>query len=152
MTDWLGWGAVDEVFGGAERSSRNQEQWNRYRDLGTGQPQKRGPKGWQRSDERVKEDICEQLMLCSSVDSSEVTVEVQSGKVTLEGTVPERRMKHAIEDIADNCAGVEDVENRVRVSRGGSGSEGEASTGATPSSSTSSPYAGGSSSLSSKKG
>jgi hypothetical protein len=115
-----------------------------------GRQARRGPKGYKRSDERLKEDICEQLMLCTSVDSSEVTVEVQSGKVTLEGTVPERQMKHVIEDIADNCAGVEDVENRVRVSRSGSGSEGEASTGSTSTSSTGSTYAGGGSSQSSK--
>jgi osmotically-inducible protein OsmY len=116
-----------------------------------GRQARRGPKGYKRSDERLKEDICEQLMQCTSVDSSEVTIEVQSGKVTLEGTVPERHMKHVIEDIADNCPGVEDVENRVRVSRGGSGSEGEASTGSTSSSSSGGTYAGGSSSQSSKK-
>ena len=68
-------------------------------------------------------------MLCAYIDASEVTVEVRNGKVTLDGTVPERQMKHAIEDIADNCLGVDDVENRVRVSRSGAGSESESSTG-----------------------
>jgi Flp pilus assembly secretin CpaC len=86
-----------------------------------------GPKGYKRSDERLKEDICEQLMQCAFIDASEVTVEVQNGKVTLEGTVPERRMKHVIEDIADNCSGVDDVENRVGVSRSGAKSESEQS-------------------------
>jgi hypothetical protein len=74
----------------------------------------RGPKGYKRSDERLKEDISERLMNMD-VDASEVSVEVQSGKVTLEGTVSERWMKHTIEDVADACPGVQDVDNRIRV-------------------------------------
>lgn len=62
-----------------------------------------GPKGYQRSDERIREDICERLMRHHHIDSSEVTVEVKDAKVVLEGTVPDRRMKHAIEDLADAC-------------------------------------------------
>jgi hypothetical protein len=76
---------------------------------------KRGPKGYQRSDERLREDISERLMLAHDVDSSEVTVNVASGKVTLEGTVPDRYMKHYIEDLVDACPGVQDIDNRVRV-------------------------------------
>src|SRR6185437_2837558 len=74
-----------------------------------------GPKGYQRSDERLKEDISERLMESHRIDSSEVTVEVQSAKVILEGTVPSRYMKQAIEDLVDRCPGVKDIDNRVRV-------------------------------------
>ncbi len=78
----------------------------------------RGPKGYQRSDERLKEDISERLMAMGHyVDSSDVSVDVKDGKVTLEGTVPERRMKHAIEDVVDDCMGVKDIDNRIRVNR-----------------------------------
>jgi hypothetical protein len=49
------------------------------------------------------------------LDSSDVTVEVKNGVVTLEGTVPHRYMRHAIENVADNCLGVQDIDNRVRV-------------------------------------
>jgi hypothetical protein len=55
------------------------------------------------------------------IDSSEVTVEVRGGKVVLEGTVPDRRMKHAIEDLADAAPGVQDIENRIRVQSSASG-------------------------------
>lgn len=75
----------------------------------------RGPKGYQRSDERIREDICERLMGAYHIDSSEVTVGVKNGKVLLEGSVPSRHMKHAIEDIVDSCLGVMDIENHVRV-------------------------------------
>ncbi|MGH8210528.1 MAG: BON domain-containing protein [Steroidobacteraceae bacterium] len=70
---------------------------------------------YQRSDERLKEDISERLMEAYHIDSSEVTVEVRGAKVTLEGTVPSRHMKHAIEDLVDGCPGVLDIDNRVRV-------------------------------------
>lgn len=74
----------------------------------------RGPKGYKRSDERIKEEVCERLW-SMDIDASEVTLEVSDGKVKLEGTVPERWMKHSIEDIADECWGVQDVDNRIRV-------------------------------------
>jgi osmotically-inducible protein OsmY len=77
---------------------------------------RRGPKNYTRSDERIREDVCERLMQ-SGVDASDVTVSVRDGKVILEGSVPERRMKHRIEDIAEQCFGVSDVDNNVRVAR-----------------------------------
>jgi hypothetical protein len=96
-------------------------------------PQRRrypmGPKGYQRSDERLREDISERLMEAYEIDSSEVTVEVLGGKVVLEGTVPDRYMKHAIEDLADAAPGVQDVDNRIRVASrawSGTGDTGQA--------------------------
>ena len=75
------------------------------------------PKGYQRSDERIREDICESLSY-SGLNVSEVSVEVSNGEVTLSGTVKDRRDKYAIENRADHCLGVRDVENRIRVERG----------------------------------
>jgi hypothetical protein len=89
--------------------------------------QRRGPKGYTRSDDRIKEDICEQLMQSAHIDASEITIEVQSGRVMLEGSVPERRMKHAIEDLADSVAGVNDVENKIRVNQGSSSQDSQRS-------------------------
>ena len=76
-----------------------------------------GPKGYQRSDERLREDISDRLMQARYIDSSDVSVEVSGAKVVLDGTVPERRMKHAIEDLVDACPGVQDIDNRIRVKR-----------------------------------
>jgi BON domain len=77
---------------------------------------RRGPKGYRRSDERIREEICECLTHNGQhIDSSDVSVEVADHHVTLEGTVPQRRMKHAIEDIVASCAGVEDIHNKIRV-------------------------------------
>jgi hypothetical protein len=79
-----------------------------------------GPKGYTRSDERIREDISERLMLADGIDSSEVSISVKEGRVSLEGTVPTRSMKHQIEDLADYTAGVTEVDNRIRVERAGS--------------------------------
>lgn len=78
------------------------------------------PKGYTRSDERLREDICERLSH-SGLDVSDVSVEVSQGQVMLEGTVDSRRLKHAIENLADDCLGVRDVDNRIRVKQAGSG-------------------------------
>jgi len=77
----------------------------------------RGPKGYTRSDERIKEDISERLWRTEYLDSSEVSVAVKDGVVTFSGTVPVRWMRHEIENIADSCIGVQDIENNIRVQR-----------------------------------
>jgi hypothetical protein len=77
----------------------------------------RGPKGYQRSDQRISEDVCERLSEDAQIDASEIEVSVQAGVVTLKGAVPSRHMKHLAEDCADRVFGVKDVENRVRVER-----------------------------------
>ena len=77
----------------------------------------RGPKNYHRSDERISEDVSERLLHSAHLDSSDVSVSVRDGTVTVEGTVPERWMKHAIENIAITVRGVVDVENRIRVPR-----------------------------------
>jgi hypothetical protein len=80
---------------------------------------RQGPKDYRRSDDRIREDICEGLIAATHLDASEVSVDVKETVVVLDGIVPDRRMKHAIEDIAANCRGVTDVQNRIRVVRGG---------------------------------
>ncbi|MDB6060812.1 MAG: hypothetical protein JWM78_915 [Verrucomicrobiaceae bacterium] len=87
--------------------------------LNEGQQSYRGraPKGYERSDERVREDICEQLSRDHHIDASEIIVTVKAGVATLEGTTADRRQKHRAEDIADACSGVKDVQNRINVLR-----------------------------------
>ncbi|WP_432261307.1 BON domain-containing protein [Cupriavidus sp. TMH.W2] len=76
-----------------------------------------GPKGYRRSDERVREDVCERLAMNPYVDVGEVSVEVADGVVTLDGTVRERREKYVVEEIADAVFGVAEVDNHLRVQR-----------------------------------
>lgn len=75
----------------------------------------RGPKNYQRSDDRIKEDINDRLSDDWFVDASDIDVSVQNGEVTLTGNVDERTSKRRAEDIAESVSGVKHVENRLRV-------------------------------------
>ncbi|WP_448098124.1 BON domain-containing protein [Luteibacter yeojuensis] len=78
-----------------------------------------GPKGYVRSDERIHEDLCERLSEHDAIDASGIEVRVAGGVVQLSGEVPERYMKHLAEDAVSDAMGVKDVENAIRVRRGG---------------------------------
>jgi hypothetical protein len=79
-----------------------------------------GPRGYVRSDERIREDVCERLTLHDAIDAASIEVGVSAGVVTLGGNVPERYMKHLAEDAVVDTVGVKDVENSLRVRSGAS--------------------------------
>jgi hypothetical protein len=78
----------------------------------------KGPKGYTRSDDRIREDVSDRLSEDDELDASEISVTVSAGEVTLEGQVPDRRSKHRAEDICDSIAGVRDVHNHLRSRKG----------------------------------
>ncbi len=75
----------------------------------------KGPRNYQRSDERLREIICERLTDDPAVDARELEVEVRNHEVTITGYVADKRMKHRIEDVVDGVYGIHHVENRVRI-------------------------------------
>jgi hypothetical protein len=77
-----------------------------------------GPKGYKRSDDRIREDISERLEDHPSVDASGIEVTVNDGIVTLTGTTDDRGSKRLAEDVADRVRGVKDVNNQLRVQYG----------------------------------
>lgn len=77
----------------------------------------RGPKGYKRSDERIREDVNDRLAQQDHFDPSEIEVQVANGEVTLTGTVRHRHEKFLAEEIADDVSGVGDVHNQLRVQR-----------------------------------
>src|SRR5215213_11689244 len=111
----------------AERRRRMDEQRDQYRG--------KGPKGYRRSDERIKEDVNDRLSE-GYLDASELEVSVQNAEVTLTGTVNSRMDKRRAEDIAESVTGVTHVENRLRVKQSGSQSYSSTGTGSGYSSST----------------
>ena len=74
-----------------------------------------GPRDYVRADERIVEEINEQLTDADDLDASGITLTVENGIATLGGSVPQRRMKHRAEDIAVACNGVRDVRNEIQV-------------------------------------
>ena len=110
--------ASDEVaswFGDEEAERRRRMDAQR-------QHRGRGPKGYRRSDERIKEDVNDRLSDDYSIDASDIEVMVTNTEVTLSGTVDSREDKRRAEDIAESVSGVTNVENRLRVKRGDHGS------------------------------
>lgn len=74
-----------------------------------------GPVGYRRSDERIREDVCEFLTQDGLVDASNIEVAVEQGEVTLEGSVDSRAQKRRAEDLCEVVRGVVDVHNRLRL-------------------------------------
>lgn len=78
-----------------------------------------GPGGYERSDARLHDLICERLTQHGQVDARQMTVEVTGGEVTLAGTVHSRFEKRMAEQLVDAVWGVKDVHNRLRVAQAG---------------------------------
>jgi len=78
----------------------------------------RGPKNYQRSDERIREEICDRLTAHPDIDPSDLEVDVAKGVVTMTGTVATSHEKRIADLIADDVAGVDDVDNMVKVRHG----------------------------------
>jgi len=113
---WGGSGAYSEgqnlyrderSYGGQYQNQQGQNQ--------QGQHVGKGPKGYIRSDERIREEVCECLTRHGHVDASEIEVRVQDGEVTLTGTVNRREEKRIAEDAVENVPGVRDVHNQLRT-------------------------------------
>jgi osmotically-inducible protein OsmY len=104
------WFGDDEAARRRHRDSAEENRWGHHRG--------RGPKGYQRSDERIREDINDRLTEDPHVDASEIEVTVADREVTLSGTVSSRFEKRHAEDIADAVSGVTHVQNNLRVSQG----------------------------------
>lgn len=77
----------------------------------------RGPKDYQRSDDRIREEISDRMTDDDRLDASEISVQVQQCEVTLTGTVSSREQKRRAEDLAEAISGVREVTNNIRVSR-----------------------------------
>lgn len=118
-----GYGSYGAYSGQGTRWNEGQNWGERGRFMG------RGPRNWQRSDERIKEDINERLTEHPDIDASDIEVEVVAGEVTLRGKVDDRHAKRLAEDIAEGVFGVRDVRNEIKVSRGFFGAISDAITG-----------------------
>ncbi len=110
--------AGDEIASwfGDEDASRRREQDQRYDDrqeqLGH---RGRGPSGYTRSDDRIREDANDRLTHDHRVDATDITVSVKDGEVTLDGKVDSRDAKRRAEDAVEHISGVKHVQNNLRV-------------------------------------
>src|SRR5512143_1044431 len=100
LADDRGWldRASDEVSSwfGDEQAERRR----RMDKIREGKYRGRGPKGYRRSDERIKEDVNDRLTEHAYLDASDIDVSVERCEVTLSGTVNDRNDKRIAENIA----------------------------------------------------
>lgn len=82
---------------------------------GTGPHRGKGPVGYQRSDERIRELVSEALTDDDQIDASQIHVMVKDGEVTLTGLVDDRRTRREVEDCVAAVSGVRDVLVQLRV-------------------------------------
>jgi hypothetical protein len=104
---------------------RNDEDYSQYRENRDdyGQHRGKGPKGYSRTDERIKEDVNDRLTEDGHVDASEIEIDVRNGEVVLKGTVRTKQQKRRTEDIIDRILGVKNVENHLKVDAHSSSSD-----------------------------
>lgn len=113
--------AADQVrswFGGDDddrEGGRRGDEPRRAYGRGEGRFRGRGPKNYRRSDERLREEICDRLTDNEWLDASDVEVNVIAGEVILTGTVDSRYAKRLAENIAESASGVSNVQNNLRV-------------------------------------
>lgn len=93
-------------------------------DLDTGFPHAeeenhigKGPKGWKRSDDKVKEDACDALYMSSEVDATNIEVKVIDNCIYLQGTVEDRYTKRLAEQCVESVQGADDIRNELRIRR-----------------------------------
>jgi osmotically-inducible protein OsmY len=117
-------GRSGSTYGGYSGSSAEREwgggaqQWRQ----GLGAHRGKGPRGYRRSDERIREDVCDCLTDDPLIDASNIEVIVKECEVTLSGSVTSREDKRRTEDLIESISGVKDVNNNLRVSPQTSGS------------------------------
>ncbi|MCC6179041.1 MAG: BON domain-containing protein [Chloroflexi bacterium] len=90
-----------------------QSMWDYRHGLYTGL----GPRGYQRSDDRIREDVNELLTHHGDIDATDIEVGVRDGEVILTGTVDSGWTRRATEEAVERVPGVRDVRNELRVSR-----------------------------------
>jgi hypothetical protein len=75
----------------------------------------RGPRGYTRGDERIREDVCDRLTEEPRIDASDIEVQVKAGEVMLTGSVRTREEKRFTEDVVERLVGVREVNNNLKV-------------------------------------
>ncbi|GFE84485.1 hypothetical protein GCM10011487_64850 [Steroidobacter agaridevorans] len=75
----------------------------------------RGPRGYKRSDDRIREEVCDCLTDDDRLDASNIEVAVKEGEVTLSGSTTSRSDKRWAETLAERISGVKEVQNSIRV-------------------------------------
>jgi osmotically-inducible protein OsmY len=94
------------------------ERRRRMDEIRSGGHRGKGPKDYRRSEDRIREDVCDRLSDDDYLDASNIEVKVEGDEVILSGTASSRDEKRRAEDLVESISGVRNVENRIRVDSG----------------------------------
>jgi osmotically-inducible protein OsmY len=75
----------------------------------------RGPRGYQRADDRIREELNDRLTAHGFIDATDIECSVHNGDVTLTGFVDSPETKRAAEYVAEGIQGVHNVHNNLRI-------------------------------------
>lgn len=128
------YGGDTNNYGNANQGGFDRNWWDRTRDevsswfgdddadrrrhmdrQNTGMHRGKGPKGYERSADRIREDVCERLSYDDRIDASDIEVKVNGNEVVLDGTVETRQDRHRAEDLIESVSGVSQIQNNLRV-------------------------------------
>lgn len=107
--DYSGNFPSSELSGSGRREAGYGSSWTQGAHAG------KGPKGYQRSEERIREDVNDALEAHGHIDASDIEVEVSEGLVTLSGSVDSRQAKRIAEQAVETVRGVKDINNELRI-------------------------------------
>lgn len=79
----------------------------------------RGPRGYVRTAERIRDDLCDRLTENPFIDASDIEVTVNGSEVALEGTVDSEIAYKQTQAIAEEVIGVTHVHNHLTIRPGG---------------------------------
>lgn len=75
----------------------------------------KGPRNWKKSDDIIRDEVCEVLLENNTLDASDIDVKVEDGCVYLRGSVESRWAKREAERSAEEVLGVHDIKNELKV-------------------------------------
>ncbi|WP_438030589.1 BON domain-containing protein [Sorangium sp. So ce233] len=116
-----GWGSLGGGYG--EQTTGISGPRRRARPPARGAYAGSGEEGGERSDEQIREDVCELLGEHDQLDIADIEVEVREAEVRLSGTVDSDVLKEMAEEVAGGVSGVKRIVNALRVPDAGLGGD-----------------------------
>lgn len=74
-----------------------------------------GPRGYSRTDEIIRANICEHFCEDPDLDASDIEVSIRDGAVCLAGSVRNAWSRRHAEEVAASISGVGTIQNDLRV-------------------------------------
>lgn len=120
-----GWNRGQETWNRGEGFARSQDGYHTQDASRDGRVSHRGkgPKNFKRSDEQIKHEISLRLFDHHDIDASDIELKFENGEATLDGTVPDRQMKRLAAECVEDCHGVSNCQNNLRIGTSAAGAD-----------------------------